>query len=235
MIELVKAELSYKKWDYAAALAIGLSIGVLYLLMSVVVGGEGLLRAMPAFFVITAAMALIFAGMLLPREIYKTISEENRTSQLALLPIPLSRIAMSMTVPYLLFCGALTVLGCVAGLALPLTAAELAGGSLIDDFWALYFNLAVFSAAMGLVGFLCFELGAQAPKWLSHGFQALAIVVMVALTQVDGFYATILSRETLTSPWPALVSVPAGVAGFFGHVLLFTRGRGDFSAHGHKG
>ncbi len=221
MLELIKAEMVYRKWSHLTDLALPFLIVPLNWWLQSLGGGE-VDYTFGVMFGFGATLVLLF--LRIPTFTHKTSMEENRIHLLATLPVPIAAVAMSQSLPFLILTSALSVLG-----FLTIGVFNLGYGNLP---LVLMANCVLLVIALGLLSIFLKELLTLLPRWAPMMLWVLFVGLVVLKFSVDFFLSPnqrIFDLQQMSN-WVGTVKFLALAAVcFFGHIALFTRWRDDFS------
>lgn len=222
MLQLIKTEITYKKWDYLTLMVLPFLISGFLWAIFLENNKESMDLTDATLFGFGAALLVIC--LRLPQAIHQTSVEENRFHLFATLPVSLREIAMSQSAPIVTLIGIVSVIG-----FLFLGILELGYNSL--PLLAM-FNCVLLASGIGLVGIFLKELLTMLPKYSSLVLWVMCFALIILnsylQTLVDAEVTLLDIRYILT--WQTSVAlIFLNLIAFWGHMILFTKVRDDFS------
>ena len=222
MFELIKAELAYKKWEYLTLLILPFPLAVLTWLM---LQRDPMLEVDSTFCALFGfGAALLIASIRIPFVTHQISVEENRIQLIATLPVSVRAIALSQSLPFLLFTFTFSLFGfLVIGIT---------GLGYSDLPMLLLINCVLLAIGLGLSSLFLKELLTLLPKWTISVFWILFLGLVMFNTYGEIFWQIdmkIFDPRQLTGWLGTVKMMVLGGGCFWGHILLFTHLRGDLS------
>lgn len=221
MLELLKAEFSYRKWHYIGYGLFPLILTSAFFL--VIQEKSSLLMDFRSALLFGFGTALFLLSLTLPKFIHRVALEENR--YLLLGQFPISQRALALTQSLVLI--------------IVLSATALSGYFLVFVFGMsfnnisqiLIFNYILLALAVSLSSLFFYELLTQLPKYSTLVIWLLVLIffAVVAWLGYLGIEFDFLPDDFLLKGSTFFLLAITSALSFFGHMLLFTHLRKDFS------
>jgi len=222
MIELIKAEMAYRKWSYVMMMLMPFVVWALAMFFIQI--DESLEADAQYAALFSLASSLLVICMRVPHMIHQTSVEENRIQLLAILPISPRSLAMSQTLPYLIFVSLFSVLG--LGVMMVMQVGNVVFPAM------LLVNCTLAAIVFGLLSFFIMELLTLLPKWSKMVLWIVCILfpfMLLRMVSETLFGISSYLGQSLGMMTTSIKLVFVGLVFFFGHIVLFTRMRDDFS------